>query len=81
MNDSYSDPFLPDSRAPQTTKNHFRSHLNCQMGDPVTPLDRRVTKSRFGLSLRGTANLGGNESAQFLAQVSTTCPLVQVYLT
>jgi len=47
------------------------------MGDPVTPLDRRVTESRYGLSLRGTANLGGNESAQFLAQVSSTylpCP-------
>ncbi len=43
------------------------------MGDPVTPLDRRITEGLFGLSLRGTANLGDNESAQFLAQVSTTC--------
>ena len=42
------------------------------MGDPVTPLDRKVTESLFGLSLRGTANLPGNESAQFLAEVSIT---------
>lgn len=43
------------------------------MGDPVTPLDRRITEGIFGLSLRGSANLEGVESAQFLAQVSTTC--------
>ena len=42
------------------------------MGDPVTPLDRKVTESLFGLSLRGTANLGGDESTQFLAEVSIT---------
>ena len=68
------DPFLPDSRALQTTENHFRSHPNYQMRDPLTPLDRTITESVFGLSLRGTANLEGNESAQFLAQVSITCP-------
>jgi hypothetical protein len=51
------------------------------MGDPVTPLDRRVTESLFGLSLRGTANLGGVESTQFLAEVSITySSLAQVHL-
>lgn len=52
--------------------NCLDNFLNYKMGDPVTPLDRKVTESLFGLSLRGTANLAGNESAQFLTEVSTT---------
>jgi len=37
--------------ADHSTENFSNSHLNHKMGDPLTPLDRRVTEGLFGLSL------------------------------